>query len=623
MDKLNTFYKIIIGLFLIFYSSSFAKSISIDTTTKQLQLLAVSSIYIDHTQLDTINKILEIRQGQFKENSEDVLGFGYSPSFNVWVKVTLHNSSSKKLTKIIEYNNPLTTNIEFYSPDLNFKPKLGGIFNKTLDRKTLNSIFQITLNPNETKTYYFKTSSKITTLIVQLKLWDKEEFYNKEIIHQMVLALFFGAMFILGIYNLFIYFFTKDRSYLFYVAYIMGLIIHQLLYVGFSSTYFLNADQMKYVVSAASVFVAFPIFALGLFTKSFLNTIQYKIHNRILVILLTLIPLVALFFLISDDYRQYRNFLPIAMLIYLLYLTIYAALKKNKQAYFILFGWFIFAFSATLMHLSSAGIFSIHQYFPYLIEVSFLLEAVIFSIALANRINSLQQEKNEANQKLILQKKEETKRLEKTVKEKTQNLTNALSEKDVLLKELNHRVKNNMQTIISLIRLQSYEINDAKMQGYLKTIQNRIAAMSHLHELLYKQENLHQIQTTIYFQTIVDELQDSYAKDIRIQLNITVDIETEEAIYCGLILNELVTNSIKYAFEEDYKNPTIVIELYRKGEMNYLEVSDNGSGYDTAKSTNSLGLTLVETLAIQQLDGEYTIDASHGTKTIVEWKYYG
>ena len=169
----------------------------------------------------------------------------------------------------------------------------------------------------------------------------------------------------------------------------------------------------------------------------------------------------------------------------------------------------------------------------------------------------------------------------------------------------------------------SYEIEDTKLQGYLKTIQNRIAAMSHLHELLYKQENLHEIQTAVYFQIIVDELQESYFKEIDIQLKISVDLETEEAIYGGLIVNELVTNSLKYAFDEDSEENKIVIKLYRKENKNYLEVKDNGKGYDTTKSSNSLGLTLVETLAVQQLGGEYNIDTSHGTRTIIEWKQYG
>ena len=250
-----------------------------------------------------------------------------------------------------------------------------------------------------------------------------------------------------------------------------------------------------------------------------------------------------------------------------------------------------------LIYLSSVGVFFIYKYCPYLIGLLFLLVVIIIFIMLANKINSLQQ--------------------------KTQNLTKALSKKDLLLKELNHRVKNNMQMIISLIRLQSYEITDEELLRYLKTLQNRILAMSYLHQLLDKQENLQQIKTALYFQTIADKLQESYSKDIVIKLNIKVDIKTQEAIYCGLIINELVTNSIKYAFNKESENPQVIIEFYKKDNMNYLEVSDNGCGYDTKNNTNSLGLTLVETLAMQQLDGEYKIDTSKGTRVIVKWKHNG
>ena len=610
-------------LFFVFNSYGFAQKIPINKGTSGIQLLPYSQIYIDKTRSVTITSILKNRKNVFEKNKKDILGFGYSPNFDVWIKVTLHNNSLEKIEKIIEYNNALTTNIEFYDPDLNYKVQYGGILNRQLSTKTLNSIFTISLKPNETKTYYIKTSSKITTLIVQLKLWDRESFYNKEIMQQVILALFFGAMFILGIYNLFIYFFTKDISYLFYVAYIMGLIIHQLVYVGIVSTYLFSPEQMKTTIELAAILVAMPVYALGLFTKSFLNTKQYKRHNTILNCFLVIIPLGILFFLLTDNYDKFRNLFPMLLLMYLFYLTAYAFIKKNKQASFILFGWFIFVLTGMSMYLSSAGVFSIHEYFPYLIEVSFLLEAVIFSIALANRINSLQQEKNEANKKLIMQKKQETQKLEKTVKEKTKSLTNALSEKDVLLKELNHRVKNNMQTIISLIRLQSYEIEDMKLQGYLKTIQNRISAMSHLHELLYKQDNLHKIKTAFYFRIIVDELQESYEKDTLMKLDISIDLDTEEAIYCGLIVNELVTNSIKYAFKDDNEDGHIIIRLYTEGDMNYLEVKDNGKGYDKTKSSNSLGLTLVETLAVQQLGGKYKIDTLNGTRTIIQWDKNG
>ncbi len=164
-------------------------------------------------------------------------------------------------------------------------------------------------------------------------------FFKKEIKHQIILTLFFGAMFILAIYNLFIYFFTKDISYLYYVLYILGIIVHHLLYIGFANIYLLEPSLMIKTIEAASVFVAIPVIALGLFTKSFLQIKQYPTYNKILNTFLILIPISIIFFLLTDDYDKYRNLLTLLLMIFLVFITIYSALRKNRQAYFILFGW--------------------------------------------------------------------------------------------------------------------------------------------------------------------------------------------------------------------------------------------------------------------------------------------
>ncbi len=603
----------------IFCSSIFAKTFSINNDTDSVKLIPHSQIYIDRTQKLTIENITK-QELPFKDSHKELLAFGYSPEFNVWIKLTFFNDSDTKLSKVIEYVNPLTTHISFYDPDKKYEQQLGGMFFKQKDHTSLNSIFHISLEPKETKTYYLKASSHITTLIVELTLWDEHSFYTKEIKHQIILSLFFGAMMILGIYNLFIFFFTKDISYLYYVTYIFGLILHQLVYVGVAGTYFFSSEEMRRMIEYSPALVALPVFALGLFTKSFLHTKQYIVYNKILNLFLVLIPLGTLFFLLTDQYDSYRNIFTMLLLLYLLYLTIYASFKKNKQAYFILFGWSIFVFTGMLMFLSSLGVFSISNYFPYLIEISFLLEAIIFSIALANKINNLQKEKNKVHKQLIKQKKKETKRLEKQVKKKTKNLVKALDEKNILLKELHHRVKNNMQTIISLIRLQLTDVDDEKLESQLKTIQNRVSAMSHLHELLYKQHDFNKIKTHEYFNIIIAELRDSYGSDVKIDLKITADLTMDEAIYCGLILNELITNSMKYAFQ-NIEDGMIWVSLSKNNTLYSFEVKDNGIGYEIDKGYNSLGLTLVETLATGQLDGIFKVEYREGTHSKVLWEH--
>lgn len=608
------FYLKIIFL-LLFSSTLFANVIDINEETKTLDILSKSEIYIDKNKNLTFEDIKN-QNIKFEKNNKNILSYGYSPTFDVWIKFTLKNSSKKTIKKIIEYDNPLTTNVDFFDFNKNSIQK-DGLLSKDINKFVINPIFSIELNPNEENTYFIKASSFITTLIIDLKLLDEESFYKKEIKHQIILSLFFGAMFILGIYNFFIYLFTRDISYLYYVLYILGLIIHHLMYTGIANVYFLNYEQKITIVSLASVIVAIPVYALGLFTKSFLQTKQYKKFNMVLNGFLILIPISVIFFLVTDDYDKYRNTFTMLFLVFLMIITLYATLKKNKQAYFIFFAWVIFLSSGLLMYLSSAGIFDIKKYFPYLIEASFVIEAIIFSIALANKITNLQKEKNEANQKLIIQKENETKRLSNEVNLRTKDLKNALDEKELLLKELNHRVKNNMQTIVSLIRLQSDEIENEKLKDILLTIQNRISAMGHLHELLYKQDDINYIDVYEYFEVLIDEVRDSYDSFIEIHLDIKTKLKMEQSIYCGLIINELITNSFKYAFPD--KKGNIFITLEKENENIKLTIKDDGIGFDETKVNFSLGFTLVKTLAVSQLKGEIDINSKNGVTTTILW----
>ena len=609
---IDSIYKVV--LFIIFSSNIYANILNIDENTKNIDLLQYSEIYIDKTRSLTIEDIKNPNI-KFEKNDKNILAYGYSPDLDVWIKITIKNNSNKSILKIIEYNNPLTTNIDFFDSNKNIHLKDGFLIDN-LDKSTINPIFKIELNPNEENIYFIKATSNITTLIVDLKLWDENVFYKKEIKHQLILSLFFGAMFILGIYNLFIYVFTKDKSYLYYVLYIFGLILHHLVYVGFAKLYIFNLEILKIIIELAALFVALPIYFLGFFTKSFLQTIKYPKLNKILNIFLIIIPLSIIFFLLTEEYDKYRTNLLMLFLIFLMIVTIYASLNKNRQAYFILFAWLVFLSSGLLMTLSSMGIYNTLP-FPYLIEVSFVLEAVIFSIALANRITNLQKEKNEANQKLIVQQENETKRLSKEVDLRTKDLKVALGEKEVLLKELNHRVKNNMQTIVSLIRLQSDEIEDEKLKDILLTTQNRIGAMGHLHELLYNQENINSINVYEYFETLVDEVKSSYDESINIHLDIKTKLKMEQAIYCGLMINELITNSFKYAFLN--KKGNIYITLEKNNNILKLSVKDDGGGFNKDNTTFSLGLTLVNTLAINQLKGEMDIESKNGTLITISW----
>ena len=609
-------FKLFLLIFLFYISAQNLSALEINKTTKFYNLLPHAKIYIDKSKSLTIKNILLIKS-KFKKNDKKFLTYGYAPDFNVWLTFTLKNSTNKPLDKILEYKNPLTTHIEFFCPIDNLIQK-EGLYQIAKDRKTLNPIFEINLQPQESKIFYIKATSHITTLKIALNLYDNKSFYEKEIKHQLILGLFFASMLILGVYNLFIYFFTKDISYLYYVLYIFGIIAHQMIYTGMANVYLFSQPLRINFVEYASLLVAFPIYFLALFTKSFLKTIQYPVINKILNIFLMIIPGSIIIFIEFDSFNRDRNIFYLLLFTYLIIITIYAAFKKNRQAYFILFGWLIVFIASTFMLLSSIGIFNIQEQLSYLIEVAFVLEAIIFSIALADRIKQLQKEKNIMNAKLIYQQVHEQEILKQKVIEKTQDLKNILYEKETLLKELNHRVKNNMQTIVSLIRLQIDEMDNEESKNILSTTSNRINAMSHVHELLYYQNDISIINVTDYFRLLIDEIQDSYSTEIKIHLVVTSELKAEQAVYCGLILNELITNAFKYAFVINSGNIYIRLE---KNKINYLlSVSDDGIGYDKKVISNSLGLRLVNSLAKSKLGGNIDIDSTNGVTVTITWE---
>ncbi|WP_026803374.1 7TM diverse intracellular signaling domain-containing protein [Aliarcobacter lanthieri] len=607
--------KKILFVFMIFLSYLFSNSIDINKSSNK-DILAYSEIFIDYSKELTINEILNDK-ANFSEIKTPIKRFGYSPDFKVWIKFTLHNTKDEPISKILEFDDSLVTDIILYENNT-FVDK-EGLLNTNIERQTINPIFSINLNENETKTYYIEASSRKTSLTLELGLYSYDVFYKEEIINQLILSLFFGAMIVLALYNLSIYFMIKDISYFYYVGYIITLVFHHSLYVGFANLYFFDSSFMEYIVKYAAIFIALPVLFLSLFSKSFLQTSQYYKINLTLNILIALLISSVIFFMFTNYFEKYRNVIPILVMIYLFFITLYSVIKKNDQAKLILFGWSAILFGGLIMYLSSAGIINIDLSSYYVVEFSFILEALVFSIALANRIKKLQDEKNKMQIKLIAEQKDTELKLNNLVIIKTNNLQIALEEKDILLKELNHRVKNNMQTIISLIRLQNDEINDSKINRLLTTIQNRISAMSHLHELLYQKDTITFIDANEYFERIIFEIQQSFENNIEVEYDINCNLSSESAIYCGLIINELLTNSFKHAFNKN-ECGLIKIVFFKKDKEYYLIYSDNGQGYDPNIKKGSLGLILIKTLTIKQLKATLNIISNNGVKVEINWK---
>ncbi|KAM3111737.1 PAS domain S-box protein [Phormidesmis sp. 146-33] len=195
----------------------------------------------------------------------------------------------------------------------------------------------------------------------------------------------------------------------------------------------------------------------------------------------------------------------------------------------------------------------------------------------------------------------------------------SLQEKEVMLKEIHHRVKNNLQVISSLLKLQAGYIKDDRILEVFKESQNRVRAMALIHEKLYQSEDLAKTDFAEYIRSLVNDLFRSYSISSRaVSLNLTVEdvrLSIDTAIPCGLIINELVSNSLKYAFSTE-KFGQISIALSAETNDRYLlVVQDDGSGLPSDidfRKTKSLGLQLVCNLT-RQLQGTLDLDRENGS----------
>lgn len=191
-----------------------------------------------------------------------------------------------------------------------------------------------------------------------------------------------------------------------------------------------------------------------------------------------------------------------------------------------------------------------------------------------------------------------------------------LKEKEILLQEIHHRVKNNMQIINSLIYMQTEFIDDIKVKQSLKQIESRVQSMALVHNQLYQSQNLSKIILKEYINELVSNIQTSFDSNIQYSSDIPfIEISIDSAIPIGLILNEIITNSVKYAFPNNKDNQTLTIRCsHTDKKFIRLTVYDNGIGMVNKinlDNINSLGLTIIDALVLQ-LNGTYKITNTPG-----------
>ncbi|PKA16105.1 7TM diverse intracellular signaling domain-containing protein [Leptospira haakeii] len=345
-------------------------------------------------------------ESKFIKSDQDSLDFGQL-NYNYWFRLTFENDTPESVSKLVEINYSNIDIVQFYKPNIDgvySKEESGMLFPfSARSFKNRNFVYQIDLAPGQQKTYYLMTWTS-GGLKVPLTLWDKENFvqYNADVQHG--LGLYYGVMVVMILYNIFIFFSVRDVSYFYYVSYILGFLGIQLVLTGHGFQYlwpdFPFLQRNFYVI-----FTGICMAAVLLFTKRFLNTKQnvpawLDKSMKVMIVahgLLLFTPLV----LPPEITVKLALVLTIPVLIFIPIATVISFLKKFRPARYFLLAFTVLTVSGTVVVLGFMNVIGSSFLTEYGLYLGSTMEVILLSIALADRINIMKKEKEEAQAKTL------------------------------------------------------------------------------------------------------------------------------------------------------------------------------------------------------------------------------
>ena len=575
-------------------------------------ILNQSSSYLDNDNNLTIEELL--KKNLFNPYNKLQMNTGVK-DITIWIKIKLYNPTNSIISKELILSSPLLEEIELYTNSTLEKPLFKGVKYINKERRTLSPSYSIKLNAKTSKLFYLKVKSHWTPVNFSLFIQDKKQFYKEDQKQQLIKAMLLAMILILMIYSFILSIYSKDKSYLFYTFYLMTLSYQQGSYLGLHQLYFPIEFITTIEMKMANTKIALMIISSSLFAISFLKTKEIPMIDNIYKIFIFLALLEITFLNIPSLYNLQITILTSAVLIvFNLSASIVSYKRGNQQARLFILGFGIVFVSYAILISDALGLISLIQYFPNALIWGTTIEALILSLAFVDRYKILQMQKEEAdkNRENIIKKK---------VTLKTAQLNKALKHKNLLLKEVHHRVKNNLQIILSMIRLQGDEISDYFIKEKFTNLENRINAIAKTYNMLIVDDNLDEIDMEEYIESLLFDIEESMnqtAYRVELKSNINAYLTLGKAVYVGIIINELITNSYKYAFANG--EGEISIDLYQKNQEYILVVSDNGKGFIYNKNQKSLGLKLIHTLILEQLKGSIEMHTKPFAKYIIKFE---
>jgi len=554
--------------------------------------------------------------------------FGFTKSV-YWVKVDLA-SVSEETRYYLELAYPLMDDIEF---SLVCDGKVvehyqTGFRRPFAERPLLNRnfVFPMVLSAGIRYSAFLRLANA-DRMEIPLYLWGQDQFIESSNVQLLILGLYFGFVVLIALYNLFMFAVLRFPAFLLYVTYILLFGFFMATQNGLSYEFLWpqSWDNHKILPQTLALFELAVTVFLWVFFENPPEIRRYKKYFTISEVVLGA-------FFICSYILNYTLAIQLAAILlfcqatFLMYVGSRLLLRGNRTARYVMLAFSFLLVGGALYWLKILGIVESNFISSYGLQIGSALEISLLSLAISARFHEKSREMNEMLEKANEEKSKLNVKINRELEEITAakaELDIAFSINDTLLKEVHHRVKNNLQIISSLLKLQSHRLKDAEAKGAIDDSVNRIFSMALIHEELYKNKNLAQVSLGDYIQELSTQILQLYEAGTRIEMRLALDeipIEIDQAIPCGLIVNEIITNSVKHAFPPGGSG-RIAIELHESEGRACLRVTDNGSGLPAGidiRTASSLGLQLVRTLS-EQLHGQTELRGTRGTVFEIEF----
>lgn len=546
-------------------------------------------------------------------------------SSHVWVKLLLNNPSNIPKESVVELPTFDRGNIIVYDKSGILLHSYG--FEKTFSTMSFfypRISIPFTL-PSGVSTFYLSAVSS-QHLNLNMEIWERTKFEKHVAMSLIYYGAYFSGMILLIFYNIIFYIFNREKMFLYYVLYSSSIVLAMLFSTGFGYTVLWSDEPWLNGYGGAMFYYPTLIFGL-VFSKEFLNTKKFvKRIDKLMSY--TIYAAIAVFFVNNfvDAKVTMLFILLLSLSAFSLMITAAAYVGivfKEQGARLVIAGWSALIFGVSIGLLSYYGFIEEKMWAHKGSELGTFIEITLFSMALASRYR----DKRVALLKSQSELTNINKNLENIVEQKTWDLRYA-NEKlrheaalnDQLLKELAHRVKNNLQVILSFLSLQIRSSTNSELNSMLDESKRRVHAIVAVHEHLIATRQFEYISMDEYFKELLEQNSRIFKHlHVKVQIDtqgITLPIKTATLI--GLIVNEIFSNACKHAFN-DVKDPNFKILMNQEAnEMYVLKVGDNGSGLGVSDA-DSLGMKIIEAL-IKQLNGSYEIVQDMGVTYIIRFE---